>query len=160
MEPAYVPDDTELDRLAAQVDEQFTALRAASPRAATFHRGGPADEKTLPSAPEQEAVIERATGEKFETFWQRYLGQAREDLCVPGGILHDQWEKWRDFESKVVVRTSYVWLAAMGVPTGSLAPVAVAATVFLLNAAANIGIKTVCEGCPGAGEPDPKPPVG
>jgi hypothetical protein len=35
----------------------------------------------------------------------------------------------------------------MGIPAGSFAPVAVAASVILINAALNIGIEAVCEGC-------------
>jgi hypothetical protein len=38
-------------------------------------------------------------------------------------------------------------IAGMGIPSASLAPVAVAASVFLLNAVTNIGIEAICEGC-------------
>ena len=46
---------------------------------------------------------------------------------MPDGLLYEQWRRWRNLESQAAVRTSYVWLAAMGIPTASLAPVAVAA---------------------------------
>ena len=101
----------------------------------------------LPSAPAQEIIIEQATDEPFESFWKKYLHHTRRDLCLSGGVLHDQWTKWREQESKTVVRISYGWVAAMGIPAHSLNPVTVAATVFLLNAVVNIGIKTICEGC-------------
>lgn len=71
----------------------------------------------------------------------------RNDLCLPGGMLFEQWRKYRDVESKSAVRVSYAWLAAMGIPTASVAPAAVAATVFLLNVLVKVGIDAVCEGC-------------
>ncbi len=139
--------DTELSLLAREVDEQLQALRDAEPEAGPESKTWFGASRQNPAAEQQRAIIEAASGEKFETFWQKYLRHARKDLCLPGGVLHDQWKKWRDLESKAAVRTSYVWLAAMGIPTASLGPVAVAATVFLLNAAFNIGIEAVCEGC-------------
>jgi hypothetical protein len=35
----------------------------------------------------------------------------------------------------------------MGIPTASVAPIAVAASVFLLNLIAKVGIEAICEGC-------------
>lgn len=139
--------DAELALLTGQVEEQLAALRAAPPDANALHKSITFGKRRLPAAPAQQAAIEDATGQPFESFWKKYLRHARKDLCLPGGILHDQWKKWRDLESKTATRTSYVWLAAMGIPTGSLGPVAVAATVFLLNTVLNIGIDAVCEGC-------------
>jgi hypothetical protein len=142
-----LPSDSELAVLAVQVDEQLNALQAAPTSTFALRGAAPGETDTLPAAPEQQAVIEQATGEKFETFWQKYRRQARRDLCLPGGLLYEQWHKWRDLESKSAVRCSYVWLAAFGIPTGSLAPAAVAATVFLLNVVVKVGIEAVCEGC-------------
>ena len=139
--------DAQFAALAREVDEQLQALSTAEADLPLQRAGGSTRMPKLPAAEKQRTVIERATGEKFETFWERYLRHARRDLCFPGGVLHGQWKKWRDLESKSAVRTSYVWLAAMGIPAASLGPVAVAATVFLLNAVLNIGIEAVCEGC-------------
>ncbi len=139
--------ESELDALAGEVDQQLRALQAAPPEHGRHRRLGGQDAGGVPAAPAQEAVIEKATGERFETFWQKYLRHARRDLCLPGGALHDQWKKWRDLESKSAVRMSYFWLVAMGIPTASLGPAAVAASVFLINAVLNIGIEAVCEGC-------------
>jgi hypothetical protein len=140
------PSDAELTALALQVDEQLTALQSAPVASTRIRAGSTGRHVDLPGAPDQQAAIEKAAGEQFDTFWQKYKRQARADLCVPGGILYQQWRKWRDLESKAAVRTSYVWLAAMGIPTGSIGPLAVAATVFLLNVIAKIGIEAVCEG--------------
>ena len=139
--------DEEFDRLVALVDEQLNALQTSPesfdpPTRGVKHKG-----KRLPSAPKQQAAIEQATGQEFPSFWQKYRKQAQRDLCLPGGLLHDQWQKWKDLNSKDAVRISYVWLAAMGIPQAALAPVAVAATVFLLNVLINIGIEAVCEDC-------------
>lgn len=100
----------------------------------------------LPAAPKQQAVIEKATGESFESFWEKFKRHARRDLCLPGGHLHQQWQKWRDLRSKDSVKVAFGAIAGMGIPTASVAPVAVAVSVFLLNAVTNIGIAAVCEG--------------
>ena len=139
--------DSDLDALALQVDEQLTALQSQPAREVEFRgvkRGQPTK---MPAAPKQQALIEKAAGEPFESFWQKFVRHARRDLCLPGGNLHTQWEKWRDLRSKDSVKVAIGAIAGMGIPTASVAPVAVAATVFLLNAVANIGIEAMCEGC-------------
>jgi hypothetical protein len=142
-----LPSDSELDALAAQVDEQFNALCAASVDQPAFRgvtRGVPGQ---LPAAPVQQAVIEKATGEPFETFWQKYKRHARRDLCLPGGLLYEQWQKWKDMQSKDLVKVAYGALAGVGIGAANVPAVAVAASVFVLNVVAKIGIEAVCEGC-------------
>ena len=136
--------EEELDGLAAQVDAQLNALYAAPDSFGPASKGG---KRKLPTAPKQQALIEHATGEAFETFWQKYVRHARRDLCLSGGLLHDQWKKWKDLNSKDAVKTSYLWLGAMGIQQASIGPVAVAATVFLLNVLLKIGIEAICEEC-------------
>lgn len=140
------PSEAELDALSAQVNSQLQALLAAAPDGATTRGGKPSAAK-LPAAPDQQALIEKAAGEPFETFWEKYQRHAKRDLCLPGGMLHEQWKKYRDLESKSVVRVSYAWLAAMGIPTASLGPAAVAVAVFVINAILKIGIDALCEDC-------------
>ncbi len=149
---ANLPSDVELDALALEVIEQLRTLQAGPTTAFRGVKGGRSGPEGLPAAPDQQALIEKVTGQPFETFWQKYLRYLRKDLCLPGGLLYEQWHKWKDLESKSAVRVSYAWLAAMGIPTASLAPVAVAATVFLLNVALKVGIDVVCEGCKPEGE--------
>jgi len=149
---AGLPSDAELDALAQQVDEQLSALQsgpAVAFRGGEFRGAGP---DALPGAPDQQALIEKVTGQPFETFWHKYLRHLRKDLCLPGGMLYEQWHKWRDLESKSAVKMAYGVLVGMGIPTVWLAPVAVAATVFLLNLAVKVGIDAVCEGCQPEGE--------
>ncbi len=141
------PSDAELAALARQVDDQLNALQSIPASQVRFRGVAPGERAELPAAPEQQAVIERAAGEPFESFWQKYKRCARRDLCLPGGLLYEQWRKWRDLQSKDSVKVAYGILAGMGIPTASLAPVAVAATVFLLNVVGKIGIEAVCEGC-------------
>ena len=139
--------DQNLVALARQVDEQFTALQTRSAGLVTF-KGLPAGERAeLPAAPEQQSAIERATGEPFETFWQKYKRALRRDLCLPGGLLHEKWHKWRDLPSKDAVKVTVSVLAGMGVATAAVPTLAVAATVFLLNVLTKSGIEAVCEGC-------------
>ena len=107
----------------------------------------PGERAELPSAPEQQAVIARVTGEPFETFWQKYKRALRRDLCLPGGLLYEKWHKWRDLPSKDAVKVSLSVLTGMGIATATAPTVAVAATVFLLNVLAKAGIEAVCEGC-------------
>ena len=140
------PSEAELVDLARQVDDQLRALQSA-PSGDVRFRGATQGERTdLPAAPEQQAIIEQAAGEPFESFWQKYRRHARRDLCVPGGLLHDQWQKWRDLQSKDAVKMSLAALAGMGISTASVPVLAVAASVFLLNVVGNIGIEAICEG--------------
>ncbi|MBL9126515.1 MAG: hypothetical protein JNL97_02655 [Verrucomicrobiales bacterium] len=142
-----IPTDAELVDLAQRVDEQLNALQTLPASHVRLRGLAPGDPAELPAAPEQQALIERATGEPFESFWQKYKHHARRDLCLPGGLLHTQWEKWSDLQSKDAVKMSLAALAGMGVSTANVPALAVAATVFLLNVVAKIGIEAVCEGC-------------
>jgi hypothetical protein len=135
--------DAELDQLATQVDEQLMALQRAPGSSLRGVDGAPPD--GLPDAPEQRKLIEQQTAQGFPTFWQRYRSHLRADLCKPGGLLYEQWQKYKDVESKSAVRVSYAWLAAMGIPMASIAPVAVAISVFLLNVLVKVGIEAICD---------------
>jgi hypothetical protein len=142
-----LPSDAELDTLALQVDDQLNELQSQPAREVEVRGVEPGKRTKLPAAPQQQAVIERATGEPFENFWEKFKRHARQDLCLPGGHLYQQWEKWRDLRSKDSVKVAFGVIAGMGIPTASIAPVAVAASVFLLNAVTNIGVQAICEGC-------------
>jgi hypothetical protein len=146
MKPDF-PSDAELDALALQVDEQLNALQT-QPADTFLARGAKSGQPADPlAAPSQQAVIEQATGERFETFWQKYRRHLRRDLCLPGGLLYEQWHKWHDLPSKDAVRISIGVLTGMGIAVGAVPTMAVAATVFLLNVLAKAGIGAVCEGC-------------
>ncbi len=142
-----LPTESELDALALQVDDQLIELQSQSPTEVEVRSTTPGTRTKLPAAPKQQAVIEQATGEPFDSFWGKFKRHARRDLCLPGGHLHKQWEKWRDLRSKDSVKVAMGVIVGMGIPTASIAPVAVAASVFLINTVTNIGINALCEGC-------------
>jgi hypothetical protein len=139
--------DAELAALAHQVDDQLNALQSQPASHVRFRSVAPGERAELPAAPEQQAVIERAVGEPFESFWQKYKRHLRRDLCLPGGLLHEKWQKWRDLPSKDAVKVTISVLAGMGAATATVPTLAVAATVFLLNVLTKAGIEAVCEGC-------------
>lgn len=139
--------ENELTFLASQVDVQLAALQSDQTASSLLRAAEPDASSQLPVTPEQRILIEQATGEKFETFWGKFLRLVREDLCLPGGKLHEQWQKLRDLDSKTAVTQVHGILVGMGIGANSVAPVAVAVTVFLLTVVLNIGIKAICEGC-------------
>lgn len=143
----FFPSDQELGVLAQQVDDQLAILRIQTK--AEVHVRSAEQKKCdqLSLAREQQTLIENATGEPFERFWGKFKRHARNDLCLPTGLLYRQWLKWRDLQSKDSVKVAFGALAGMGIPTASIAPIAVAASVFLLTVVANIGIQAVCEDC-------------
>jgi hypothetical protein len=150
MEQTMNPDllsDAELDALAQQVDGQLNDLQSQSASQVEVRGVSPGQRTKLPAAPQQQAVIEKTTGEPFENFWEKFKRHARRDLCLPEGLLHKQWEKWRDLQSKDAVKMSMAALAGMGISTANIPVLAVPATVFLLNVVTKIGIDAVCEGC-------------
>jgi len=99
--------DTELTALAAEVDAQLNALETSTQTFGPSRGTEPAKPVSATTRPQQ-AVIEQATGENFETFWQKFRRHAHRDLCLPGGVLHDHWQKWKDLETKEAVKSSYL----------------------------------------------------
>lgn len=87
------PTDAELTDLARQVDDQFAALLSAPTATVRFRTVSAGERTELPGAPPQQALIEQTTREPFETFWPKYRRALRRDLCLPGGLLHDKWQK-------------------------------------------------------------------
>jgi hypothetical protein len=134
--------DTELDRLADQVDQELKELTADPALAFQKSSSG----KTIPVLPEkQRKAIEIATGESADSFWQKYKRAARKDLCHKGGLLYKQWHKWRDLPSKDAVKVSLGLVAGLGISGTALPVVAVAGSVILLNIVLNIGVNAICE---------------
>ena len=130
-------DETELDRLSAEVDAQLQELQAA-PAGAMF-KSISGEEKALPA--KQFAAIEQATGEPPEGFLRKFSRSARKDLCEEGGLLYGQWQQWADLRNEDTLKTFKAVLVSMGV-TGEVLPlVLVAATVITLH----LGAKTICE---------------
>jgi hypothetical protein len=130
---------SEIDRLAAEVDLQLSESAAAPP---LVSKAGKVDLRTREA---QRRVIEEATGQPVESFWEKYKSAARKDLCEPDGLLYKQWHRWRDLQSKDAVKVSYGILAGLGISGAALPAATVAATVLLLNVVLNIGVNAICE---------------
>ncbi|MDT4332191.1 hypothetical protein ACQE3D_21755 [Methylomonas sp. MS20] len=135
-----------LTELAEQVETQLAALRLAG-SAAGLARTKEAEPSGRPDDAEQRAVVEQAAGESFGVFWEKFRGKLRDDLCLEGGYLHGQWQKWQDLSAKDTVERSYFWLAALGIAGSALNPAAVAISVIVLNTLTSIGIKAICDDC-------------
>ena len=142
-----LPTDSELASLARQVEDQLKELQSQPVLEASVRGIKVGRSSELPAAPKQQAVIEQATGESFESFWDKFKRHARRDLCLPEGNLYKQWKIWRDLRSKDAVKMSLSALTGFGISTAAVPTVAVAASVFLINAVTNIGIAAMCEGC-------------
>lgn len=126
--------EADLETLAETVDRQLQELQR--PHAALDRKLG---EKPLPE-PQLRALAE-ATGEDPKSFLARFRAAARKDICQDGGILHTQWEKYRDIASKDGLKVVGGVLAGMGLTAGPLATAAVAIVVYLLY----IGVQAFCD---------------
>lgn len=135
-----------LTELADQVEAQLTELRRAGADAALARTKG-AEPSDQPDDAPQRAVVEQAAGESFATFWEKFRGKLRDDMCLEGGYLHGQWHKWQDLSAKDTVERSYFWLAALGIAGSALNPAAIAISVIVLNTLTSIGIKAICDDC-------------
>jgi hypothetical protein len=137
--PEAVMDDPftpqELDDLSAKIDEQLRALGAPG-------TGLAKGRKTAQALGEkQRRAIEEATGEDAITFLGRFKHAARKDVCQPGGIIHTQWEKWKDVANKDLIKTFGAILVGMGLSGSPLHIVVVAVAVYVLY----LGVEAFCQ---------------
>lgn len=139
--------DAELLALVRQVDDQLISLQTQSDRRVRQRAAVPHDPAALPAAPEQQAAIERGAGEPFDAFWEKYRRALRRDLCLPGGLLYEKWQTWRDLPSKDTVQITFGILTALGIPPAARPALAVATTVFVLHLVTTAGIGVICADC-------------
>jgi len=85
-------------------------------------------------------AIEAATGEKPMTFLKKFKKAARKDLCEEGGVLYNQWKKWRDLTNDAVLKQFGAVLVGMGLAGNPLQITAVALGVMVIH----IGLKAFC----------------
>ncbi len=128
--------DDELDRLSAEIDTQLRALQATPETAVMAPAKGTGN---LPPEPQKHA-IEQATGEPAPTFLARFKAAARDDICRPGGVVFEQWRKWRDVTNKDALKTVGPIAAGMGIATSVVGTVSVAIVVWLLH----VGVTAFC----------------
>ncbi len=137
MSTPFTPE--QLEALSLNIDEQLDELRN-SPSSYSETKAGKEPEELPERTPKQWQVIAKVTKEDPQTFWQRFKLAAHNDLCVEGGVLHKQWQKWGDLSNKEVVRTLGAVLAAMGFTGNALQMLAVALSVIVIH----IGLKAIC----------------
>ena len=143
-----MPSEEQLDELALQVDDELRELASQPAETATV-RAVP-DPHELPDieVPKRQLeIVREGSPDGFESFWQKYLRLLREDLCLEGGELNKVWIKYRDIDSKTLVRKSWQWLVLLGYAQGAVPAASVAISVIVLNILAKVGIKAICEGC-------------
>jgi hypothetical protein len=134
MDDPFTPQ--ELDDLSTKIDEQLRALGAPGTGLAKGRKPAEALGET------QRQAIERATGEDAMTFLARFKQAARKDVCRPGGIIHTQWEKWKDVANKDLIKTFGAILVGMGLSGSALHIVVVAVAVYVLY----LGLEAFCKG--------------
>ena len=143
--------ETELQILAAEIDSQLMEL-AKHPNGSV----GIANLRALQQSPGQaslpdkqkqqlEQAIEQDLGTKepADTFLKKFAHAAKQDLCLEGGLLYEQWKKYGDLENKDMLNTSSGILIGMGVSNAFLATFVVAVSVIVIH----IGIKAFCADC-------------
>ncbi|MGB8844005.1 MAG: hypothetical protein WCC64_23390 [Aliidongia sp.] len=134
MSDLFTPE--QIEQMTTDLNQQLLALSKAEP--ATFRGDGAA----RPAAARQRQAIEQATGQDATTFLARFRHAARQDLCEADGVLHKQWEKYRDIASKDMLNRFGVILVGLGLTGGVLQTVAVAVAAYVLY----LGVKAFCAG--------------
>lgn len=128
--------DAQLLQMTAEIDQQLHEL--STEESAYLRAGAPHRAK----AERQRAAITQATGEDATTFLARFRAAARRDLCESGGVLHAQWQQYRDLASKDMLKTFGGILVGLGLAGNTLAVVAVAVSVYVLY----LGVQAFCVG--------------
>jgi hypothetical protein len=109
-------------------------------------RSAPAKKRGEKMAPDQAErqlkAIEQATGQDATTFLSRFHQAVRKDLCEQGGVLHTQWEKYRDLTGKDMLKTFGGILVGFGLAGNALQVTAVAIAVYVLY----LGVQAFCAG--------------
>lgn len=118
--------ETELDRLAREVEDQLAELRV-QPKGLFKSVDAP-----KPTPEKQMSVIANAAGQDPMTFFEAFKKAAREDICDAGGIFHERWTKYKDVAKRDLVAFTIGVLSLIGVSAAALPIVAVAVVVWLL----------------------------
>lgn len=128
--------EDQLEILAARVDAQLLVLQRSQPVGFT-----PTDAKQVRDlAKFQRDAIAQATGDDPDDILKRVRQAARRDLCQPGGILYQQWQKWKEIATKDALKIFGGILVGMGLSGTVLQIVAVAVVVYVLH----LGAEAFC----------------
>ena len=132
MTEAFTADD--IARLSTDIDAQLRELGTPGTGLARGRTPGEA------LGEKQRRAIETATGEDALTFLARFRQAARQDLCEDGGVLHTQWQKWKDVTNTDMLKSFGAVLVGMGLSGGPLQIAAVAIAVYVLY----LGVQAFC----------------
>jgi hypothetical protein len=127
--------DAELDTLAGQIDAELMTL--GTPGTGLARSGGEAKGAL---SERHRGMIEKATGQNATTFLQRFKAAARKDVCEKGGVLHTQWQKWKDVTNRDVLKTFGGVLVGLGMSGAPLQIAVVAIAAYVLY----LGIEAFC----------------
>jgi hypothetical protein len=125
----------QITALGAEIDAQLRELNTTYPSAATK---GIKLFRELPD--KQRQAIEQTVQQDVPSFMERFLQVAKKDLCEEGGVLHEQWKKWRDISNQQILQSFGGILVAMGCPATAISVLAVALAVIVLH----LGAETIC----------------
>ncbi len=139
MSTPFTPE--QLEALSLNIDEQLGELRN-SPSLYSETKADKEPEELPERTPKQWQVIAKVTKEDPQSFWQRFKLAAHNDLCMEGGVLYTQWQRYRDLSSRSVLESFGAILMAMGFSGNALQILAVALCVIILH----IGLQAVCAG--------------
>jgi hypothetical protein len=134
MSDVFTPD--EIESLTSELNQQLLALQAEAP---ATQRGAGAGERR---GQRQLAAIAAATGQDAASFLVRFRQAARKDLCEEGGLLHEQWKKYRDLASKDMLNRFGGILVGFGLAGSALQVAVVAVAVYVLY----LGVQAFCAG--------------
>ena len=121
--------------MAAEVERQLEALRRPP---ASFTK---ALKRSSDEQPQLHAIA-TATGEDAPSFLERFKAAASKDICQDGGIVYQQWRKWKDVDPQTALKAIGGVLVAMGLASGVLPTVAVALVVYIVH----LGVDAFCQG--------------
>jgi hypothetical protein len=153
--------EQELQNLSAEIDLQLQALQHSAINVAETKRIGDT-KKTIPEPQRQqlqtvisettkitikiktsttsEAITEHDTP---ESFMKKFARVAKQELCLEGGVLHEQWKKYGDLDNETMINHFGSVLAGWGLASAPLQTAVVVVSVLVLH----IGIKAFCEDC-------------
>lgn len=137
--------DAQITQWADEVSDELNAV--SEHPALSFGSKGLAEESVVPLVPETlRGRIESAVGEQAERLWPRIQVQLHKDLCVQGGYLYGEWQKYQDLSTKDVVQWTITFLSVVGISVGASAgAIVVPIAVWIMHVLLNIGIKTICD---------------
>lgn len=89
--------------------------------------------------------LAQATGENANAFWPKFKRAAHNDICKPGGFIHDQWAQYNDIARKDLAKISAAILTSMGIGSGNLLITVVPVGLWIFTALTHIGLGAFCD---------------